>query len=160
MAVRRPGPPRWEGGFPESRICVDGLVEIVACFHPLSEWKVEVSSVKSICIPSLIETIDNCAFMKCRNLSVLTFESGCKVSRLGESAFENCSSLQSICIPSSIETISDRCFSNCTNLSILTFESCCKVSILGEYAFARCSSLQSICIPSSIETISYGCFSD
>jgi hypothetical protein len=90
MAVRRPGPPRWEGGFPKSRVCVDGLVEIVACFDPLSEWKVGRRSVKSVCIPSSIETIASDCFFHCRILSILTFESCCKVSSLGAAAWSNC----------------------------------------------------------------------
>jgi hypothetical protein len=123
-------PLRTELGFPASRFCVGGRVAIVA-FVNRPDGDQIVLSLKSICIPSSIETISDHCFCDCRNLSILTFESGCKVLILGESAFRNCSSLQSICIPSSVETISSDCFENCRNLSILTFESCCKFSNLG-----------------------------
>jgi hypothetical protein len=153
--VNRSWPLEAERGFPASRKWVEGRVAIVAFLDLPGQ---DLLSLKSICIPSSIETISKNCFRNCKTLSILTFEAGCKVSNLGESAFENCSSLQSICIPSSIETISNLCFYNCTNLSILTFDTGCKVSNLGGYAFQDCSSLQSICIPSSIATISSRCF--
>jgi hypothetical protein len=90
----------------------------------------------------------------------LTFESNCKVSILGESAFQNCSSLQSICIPSSIETISKSCFGGCTKLSSFKFETGSRISWIERSAFSDCSSLTSISIPASIQTISGSCFSN
>jgi hypothetical protein len=90
----------------------------------------------------------------------LTFGAGCKLSIIGESAFEFCQSLQSICIPPLVPVIPKRCFAHCMNLWRLTFDRGCIISTLGESAFSFCSSLESICIPSSIETISVSCFGD
>jgi hypothetical protein len=80
------------------------------------------SSLRSICIPSSIETIaDNCLFA-CANLSHLTFESTCQALILSECAFEG-ASLRSICLPSSIQTISELCFKHCANLMNPVLES-------------------------------------
>jgi hypothetical protein len=105
-----------------------------------------------------IESIGPGCFHECECLVSVSFESGCKISHLGESAFRRCLSLQSICIPSSIETISRSCFNNCWRLSNLTFEAGCQISNFEEDTFGLCSSLQSICIPSSVERICSGCF--
>jgi hypothetical protein len=58
----------------------------------------------------------------------VTFESGCKLSRIGRSAFWRCSSLSSICIPSSVEQLCASCFADCNGLSSVTFESGSKLS--------------------------------
>jgi hypothetical protein len=134
-------------GFPASRDYVGGRVAIVAVLDPPAGDQF-VLSLKSICIPSSIETISENCFWNCTNLSILTFESGCKVSSLGDSAFAHCSSLQSICIPSSIETIANRCFSDCTNLSDVRFEEGCRISMLDDSVFSGCWSLASpVAIP-------------
>jgi hypothetical protein len=53
----------------------------------------------------------------------VTFEPGCRLSTLGESAFAGCSSLRSIFIPSSIEAISRFGFRQCENLVRIVLES-------------------------------------
>jgi hypothetical protein len=97
-------------------------------------------------------------FGSCLRLSTLTFESGCQISILGDSAFADCLSVQSICIPASVEIISQYCFRWCEYLSELVFESGCRLSTLGESAFEECRSLQSIRVPAPVETISKYCF--
>jgi hypothetical protein len=74
-------------------------------------------SLASILIPSSVETICGYCFDDCRNLSSVTFESGSRVSNIGECAFRNCISLRSISIPRSIQTICWFCFMNCEDLS-------------------------------------------
>jgi hypothetical protein len=44
-------------------------------------------------------------FYECESLSTVTFESGCKVSCIGECAFQGCSSLSSIWIPAHVQAI-------------------------------------------------------
>jgi hypothetical protein len=75
-----------------------------------------------------VETIAKSCFKSCVKLSELTFESGSRLSSLGESAFDGCSSLRSICLPASIETIGPSCFDHCTNPSRIVLESGCRVS--------------------------------
>jgi hypothetical protein len=58
----------------------------------------------------------------------LTFELGCQVSRLGDSAFTHCSALQSLSLPLSIEMISPSCFNDCPKLTRVVLESGCKLS--------------------------------
>jgi hypothetical protein len=87
-------------------------------------------------------------------LSSVTFEPGCQISHLGESAFSSCESLRSICIPASVKTISKDCFFYCMRLSSVTFEPGCQISHLGESAFGHCFSLTSLSVPLSTEPIS------
>jgi hypothetical protein len=105
-----------------------------------------------------IQRISHSCFRQCSKLSQLTFEDGCSLSSLGESAFEGCSVLLSIRIPSSITTISARCFMNCSGLSTLEFEPDARIAVIDELAFGYCHSLQSVVIPPSIETIAKDCF--
>jgi hypothetical protein len=87
------------------------------------------------------------------------FESGCRISILSKSAFDN-SSLESICIPSSVETIGESCFRCCRYLANVTFEPKAKLADIGKSAFTGCSSLRSICLPAQIKTIAKSCFKD
>jgi hypothetical protein len=57
----------------------------------------------------------------------VTFETGCGISALGESAFYGCSSLQSICIPSSVEIIGKSCFDYCDCPITLVLEAGCRL---------------------------------
>jgi hypothetical protein len=76
-------------------------------------------SLRSICIPSSIETISascfricqlsvNC-FRTCQSLLSVRFEPNCRVSTLGTFVFAYCLSLQSICIPPAITVIPKNC---------------------------------------------------
>jgi hypothetical protein len=107
-------------------------------------------SLRSICVPSSVQTISQFCFMCCRDLSNLRFESGSALSSLGESAFYCCSLLESICIPSSVETISKLCFCECRSLCHLTFESDSRLATIGEVAFCGCSALHSIFLPAGL----------
>jgi hypothetical protein len=54
---------------------------------------------KSICISASIENISGLCFSFSDNMCTLMFQSGGKLSILGESAFEGCSPLHSIDVP-------------------------------------------------------------
>jgi hypothetical protein len=142
--------------FPCRLVCVDGCVDEFSILRESALAR--CSSLRSICIPSSIETISDSCFAECDHLLMVTFESHSKLSTLGERAFELCSQLHTICIPSSTETISRYCFSSCGDLSHFAFEPLSKLTVLGDCAFQHCLSLRSIRIPSSIQTISKCCF--
>jgi hypothetical protein len=91
-------------------------------------------------------------FSGCRTVSIVRFESGCIVSTLGQSAFEEVSLLMSICIPSSIRVIEEDCFCHGDHLSTVVFEIVCQVSTFGKSAFVQCGSLKSICIPHQLKS--------
>jgi hypothetical protein len=94
----------------------------------LGEFAFEYSvSLRSICIPSSIETISKSCFAHCSRLSTVAFQPGSKLSTLGESAFQDCRSLRSISIPASIETIYPSCFNGCPGLTTVVLEAGCKL---------------------------------
>jgi hypothetical protein len=97
-------------------------------------------------------------FSSCDRLSTLTFESGCHLLRICESAFSFCSSLQFICIPAWGEFLGKWCFFYCKSLCVLTLESGCRLTRIDARTFSDCSSLKSICIPGSVELLGSCCF--
>jgi hypothetical protein len=63
------------------------------------------ASLRTICIPSSVETIQHDCFCGCQSLATVTFESGSRLSCIQGVLFCNCSSLRSISIPISLQTI-------------------------------------------------------
>jgi uncharacterized protein YuzB (UPF0349 family) len=80
------------------------------------------SSLKSIMIPSNVESIGSGCFLNCGSLSSITFESNSHLTRIESEAFRE-SALQSILIPRNVEILGSRCFLYCHPLSSITFES-------------------------------------
>lgn len=80
-----------------------------------------------------------------------------KLTRLGSSAFSECSSLASINFPDSLITIEDHTFYNCANLSgkLVLSESLTK---LGYNAFNNCVSLNEIVLSKELQTIEENVF--
>ena len=74
------------------------------------------------------------------------------VTRIGTSAFRDCTGLTSVTIPSSVTTIDDYAFQGCSNLTSLDLPP--YLEIIDEYVFRYCTSLTSIVIPTF-----YGCTS-
>jgi hypothetical protein len=105
-----------------------------------------------------IECLCEQCFRDCKFLKVVKFESESSLTRIEESAFQNCSSLRSITIPRSVEILCKCCFSKCISLSSLVFESDSKLRSIPDSAFSGCSSLQSLVIPQSVESLGPSCF--
>jgi hypothetical protein len=76
---------------------------------------------------------------------------GKSISRIGSSAFYQCSGLKSVVIPNSVFTISARAFGECTGLNDLTLGN--SVTYIGDRAFEQCSNLKWITIPNSVTYI-------
>jgi hypothetical protein len=66
----------------------------------------ECGALRSICIPSSVETISKYCFNMCWGLSELTFEPGDKVLNIGESAFDHSALGRRIMIPESVRRVS------------------------------------------------------
>jgi hypothetical protein len=66
-----------------------------------------------ISIPSFLSTLCEGCFRNCLNLSVVSFQTGSKLSSIGKNAFSNCKSLTSILLPSFVETLNKNCFGFC-----------------------------------------------
>ena len=77
------------------------------------------------------------------------------VTRIGESAFEECHYLESITLPSTLKSIEFRTFWRCWDLRNIDLGG---VESIGQSAFEECSSLTSIELPDQLKTIGYRCF--
>ena len=67
------------------------------------------------------------------------------VTKINDSAFENCSYLQSVRIPDSVEYIGKNAFKGCIVLSELKVPN--SVKTIGDGAFDKCASLKQIDLP-------------
>ena len=81
---------------------------------------------------------------------------GNPVTKIGESAFEECKDLKSVIIPNGVTSIGKYAFCECRNFKSITIPN--SVTRIGEYAFRWCSSLTSITIPNSVTIIEKGAF--
>ena len=129
--------------------------------------------LQSITIPDNIEMIGGYAFEGCKNLSMVNFGHGSKLTSIGPNAFQNCTGLTSITLPNSVTTIYAAAFSSSglTSISIpdsvfqidsQTFMGCTALSnvsigtgvkTIGNDAFNGCTSLTSVEIPDNVTDI-------
>ena len=127
------------------------------------EVSAAVSSITTATIPETVTyngttysvtRIGYSAFRDCSYLTSVTIPNS--VTSIGESAFRDCSSLTSITIPNSVTSIGDWAFCDCSSLTSITIPE--SVTSIGDYAFRDCSSLTSITIPNSVTSIGEGAF--
>ena len=132
-----------------------------------------------ITIPDEIKTIDDEAFYGNKQITKIFFNTGSKLTTIGEEAFSGCTKLTSINIPLNVETIGISAFQSCgslpsiiipsnvTDIGSSAFNGCFllksinipfSVSTIGSYTFSFCKALKSINIPQSIKTISNNAF--
>lgn len=136
------------------------------------------SWLKSITIPSTVNTIEESAFNTCNKLSSIIISEG--VSDIKPYAFYSCG-LKEVTIPGSVKTIKSSTFAFSLNLTQVNIEegvtrietsafwNCISldsvnipfgVTYIGELSFSDCSSLRTIVIPSSVDTIGSYAFGD
>jgi hypothetical protein len=77
----------------------------------------DCSSLSSICIPSSVERIGKCCFLRCTRLQLVSFESGSRLSRIGDNLFGRGLSLSSVCLPPLIQAAIHR-YHALTNLTL------------------------------------------
>ncbi|MBR2352705.1 MAG: leucine-rich repeat protein, partial [Alistipes sp.] len=143
----------------------------------------ECSSLTSITIPNSVTSIGNYAFYECTGELIInnkiietnyTYENspretwldgakftkltiGDGITKIGGSAFYECSSLRSITIPDSVTSIGSGAFYRCTSLRSITIPD--SVTSIGSGAFFGCVSLTSITIGNSVTSIGGSVFS-
>lgn len=81
---------------------------------------------------------------------------GLPVTRIGDSAFFECTNLTDVTVGDGVTSIEYRAFWACSSLTNITIPD--SVSSIGWYAFGGCSNLPSIRIPNSVTSIGNGAF--
>lgn len=107
------------------------------------------SQVENYIIGGDVTRIGNSAFENCTGLKTVTIGDG--VASIGNSAFRRCSNLISVTIPDGITSIDDYTFDGCTCLTRVIISP--TVTSIGNDAFYGCSGLQNIMIPEGITNI-------
>ena len=116
--------------------------------------------MKSISIPSSVESIGAIAFGCCSKLESVSFGNKSNLTNIEYFAFGDCKELKSISIPSSVKSIEVAAFSNCSKLKSVSFGNKSNLTEIGDYAFKGCIELKSISVPSSVKSIGERAFSN
>ena len=121
-------------------------------------------TLSTFIIPSSLEgtvitRIGSSAFNNCTGLTSITIPDS--VTSIGDHAFSGCTGLTSITIPDSVTSIEGSAFKGCTSLTSITIPD--SVTSIGNYAFYDCTRLTSITIPDGVTSIGvqtfYNCYS-
>lgn len=115
-----------------------------------------LKSLKSVSIPSSVESIGEEAFSLCTNMEEVNIAEGVKV--IGGWSFARVNTLKSVSIPNSVETIGDYAFFACDQLQEVTMGD--GVKTIGEKAFSTWGSsvLHQVVFGKALETIGNGAF--
>jgi hypothetical protein len=109
-------------------------------------------SLRSICIPSSIVSLNSACLYGSTTLAFVAFEHGSQLSAIGTIACQCCRSLTSIFLPSGVQTIGRGSFNIC-GLSNVTFAAHARLSVIQDDAFCQCPNLHSICLPAGLQQI-------
>ena len=97
------------------------------------------AEIKSVKIPASVTRVGKSAFANCSSLKSAAFVGSSKLTVIDENAFASCTALAKIDLPSKLQFIKDGAFSNCTAMAtVKIWDSIVEV---GTDAFAGCSSL-------------------
>ena len=138
---------------PEEILLPEGLTTIAdSAFANLG-------ALKSISIPSTVQSIGAQTFSGCISLKSISFPPNFKISTLGENMFSSCSSLQSITIPASVELIDRAAFRSCAALTSILFEEGSRLTAIGDTAFQQCGFTTTPDFPPTLRTLGNYVFS-
>ena len=88
--------------------------------------------------------------------TIKSIEIPSSINEIGVSAFEGCTSLETIEIPEDVASLESSTFSKCTSLADVSLPSTLKS--IGREAFHGCTSLKEIKLPDGLERINTGAF--
>ena len=115
----------------------------------------DVLAVETLLLPNGLLEIGDFALHNARHLGQITIPAG--VTRIGESAFEECRSLEFVTFAGkALREIDDWAFYNCHTLKNITIPE--GVTSIGKAAFFDCSYLKEITLPSTVQTIADNAF--
>ncbi len=91
------------------------------------------------------------------NLTIVHFEEGAAVTKIGASAFSDCENLTEIALPETVASIESFAFANCESLTSVSIPD--GVKTIGESAFSNCWGLKEVKLPADLITIEKAAFS-
>lgn len=107
--------------------------------------------IRSIVVPSSVETIDDRAFYKCDNLNKVIFKANSRLNRIGGGAFYS-TLLKCFEFPSSVVEVGEKSFMECKVLRSIIFPDNSCLRKIGQAAFNK-TDIKSIVIPASVVKI-------
>ena len=108
-----------------------------------------IAGCKETIIPKTVTKIGPSAFENCTNLYKISIPES--VTSIEDYAFKGCTGLESISIPESVTSIGYSAFEGCTNLKTITISK--SISRIDTCAFKDCEALESIVLPRSLKKI-------
>lgn len=111
------------------------------------------TKVSTVRIPKTVTKLVNSAFENCTNLTQVYWPNMCKIKCLTTKLFKNCTSLEEIHIPRSVTELNNSTFENCTNLTRVCWPDKCEIKNIPINCFYNCTSLKEITIPKKVRRI-------
>ena len=112
------------------------------------------TALKSVFIPLSLQNASN-PFRNCTALTDVTFEDG--RTELPDTLLEG-SGVRQLTVPQTVTKIGDSAFADCTQLTAITLPA--GLRELGNEAFKGCTALTGVALPDSLTALGYGVFRD
>lgn len=112
------------------------------------------AEIRSISLPSTLESLGKRAFYKCTGLEAIEVPDG--VFEIGTACFSKCSSLRSVALPDALLRLEERTFEQCASLEELSGAG--EVDEVGENAFAGCKRLAAVPFMANLKTVAHAAF--
>lgn len=108
------------------------------------------AAIVSVTLPERLVSIALYAFSGCASLKTVTFGDSCKLSTIGDRAFEKCASLTEISIPDLTTSIGIYAFSGCSLLANFNLGANSQLITIGQNAFRSCAALVEFTAPKTL----------
>lgn len=112
-------------------------------------WRQYADSIKTVNIAQGVSRIGRSAFRNCTALTSVKIPNS--VTVIGRSAFYDCTNLMDVTIPYGVSSVESWVFRGCEKLESMVFPS--SVISIGDQVFCCCTALKSVTIPSSVTSM-------
>ena len=109
----------------------------------------ECSKLTTLNLGQALETVGDCAFQNCTNVTKLTFPDA--TTEIGSSAFARCSSVTEITVGQGLKSVGDYSFFDCGSFTALVLPD--KFTTMGESAFEGCRKLTNAKLGQSLTSV-------